>query len=111
MPWVPARHITPRALGIWLAYGLAQAVLNRGFGPHQPHHRGNAPRQSTPSRTRFFLPAVAASHLPGRCPPASPRLFYLEMTMTPKTLILDFIAALALFTILGGLPLILWGLQ
>jgi hypothetical protein len=32
------------------------------------------------------------------------------MTMTPKALILDFIAALALFTILGGLPLILWGL-
>ena len=30
--------------------------------------------------------------------------------MTPKALILDFIAALALFTILGGLPLILWGL-
>lgn len=58
-----------------------------------------------------FLPTfAAASQLPGRCPPASPRLFYLEMTMTPKALILDFIAALALFTILGGLPLILWGL-
>ena len=30
--------------------------------------------------------------------------------MTPKTLILDFIAALALFTNLAGLPLILWGM-
>lgn len=28
----------------------------------------------------FFLLFRAASHLPGRCPPSSPRLFSLEMT-------------------------------
>lgn len=64
------------------------------------------------------IPDAAFLPIRRRVPPAGgcilpyvPRLFYLEMTMTIRTFIRELIAALALFTILGGLPLILWGLQ